>query len=116
MYSRLNNYGGRTMTQILSDDARPTALREEPDAHGQAALLLSESILHMLVETRVLSGVQARTVISAASEVKVEVAEATGESNGRMQESLMLIAQIAATFEADDEQRTGPRALGDSNH
>jgi hypothetical protein len=29
--------------------------KREPDAHGQAALLLIESLIHMLVEHRILS-------------------------------------------------------------
>ena len=73
----------------------------EPDAHGQAALLLTESILHALVESSVLSGRQAVSVISTACEVKVEVATLAGESHGRMQESLHLLARIAETFRID---------------
>lgn len=73
----------------------------EPDAHGQAALLLAESILHVLVETRTLSVNQALSVIETTCEVKIEVAESTGESNGRMHESLELLRAISSSLKVD---------------
>ncbi|CAA9348880.1 MAG: hypothetical protein AVDCRST_MAG90-2322 [uncultured Microvirga sp.] len=73
----------------------------EPDAHGQAALLLVESLLHALVEKTTLTPAEVIEVLTVAAEVKVEVAEAAGESKGRMQESLNLLARIADSFEAD---------------
>jgi hypothetical protein len=42
----------------------------EPDAHGQAALLLAESLIHMLVDIRILSLGQAVEVLQIAAEVK----------------------------------------------
>ena len=73
----------------------------EPDAHGQAALLLSESILHALVEIKSLTVVQAMAVVEVAAEVKVDVAEASGESSARMLQSLALLSAIGRTFRAD---------------
>ncbi len=81
--------------------AGSAAASAEPDAHGQAALLLAESILHALVETGTLSLDAALSVIETTCEVKVEVAEATGESNGRMQESLRLLKAISGSFARD---------------
>ena len=73
----------------------------EPDAHGQAALILTESLLHALVETATLSNADAVGVIRTAAEVKVEVAEAADESKARMEESLALLSRMAASFEVD---------------
>jgi hypothetical protein len=73
----------------------------EPDAHGQAALLLAESLIHMLVDHRILSLDQAVEVIQIAAEVKTEVAAAAGESKARMHESLALLANISNSFESD---------------
>lgn len=70
----------------------------EPDAHGQAALMLAESILHALVEEGVLSASQAESVLRTACEVKIEVATAAGESSRRMEESLTLLRSVAASF------------------
>lgn len=73
----------------------------EPDAHGQAALLLAESILHALVETKTFTLEGALSVIETTCEVKVEVAEEAGESAQRMQESLHLLRAISKSFAAD---------------
>ena len=83
------------------DGTRPSPRRLEPDAHGQAALLLVESMLHVLVEARALTLDQAVDAVRTASEVKVEVAAETGESNGRMRESLALLSGIAQTLDVD---------------
>ncbi|WP_033925144.1 hypothetical protein [Sphingomonas sp. 35-24ZXX] len=90
------------------NNAAPSAPRAgpvEPDAHGQAALLLAESILHALVETDTLTIEGALSVIETTCEVKVEVAEQAGESRGRMQESLALLQAISASFAVDAEFR-----------
>jgi len=73
----------------------------EPDAHGQAALLLTESLIHTLVENSTLTNVEAVQLIRIAAEVKVEVATAAHESDGRMQESLALLSKMASSFETD---------------
>ena len=72
-----------------------------PDAHGQAALLLTESLVHMLVENRTLSNGQAIELIQIATDVKMEVAAASGESKARMNESLALLAKMSSSFAAD---------------
>lgn len=73
----------------------------EPDAHGQAALLLAESTLHALVDRAAISNADAIAIVRNAAEVKVEVAEAAGESAVRMNESLALLEAIAASLAAD---------------
>lgn len=75
----------------------------EPDAHGQAALLLAESILHALVETQTLTVEDALSVIETTCEVKVEFAKQAGESHSRMQQSLVLLEAISASFAIDAE-------------
>lgn len=87
------------MSNIIGGDSGFRA-EPEPDAHGQAALLLAESILHALVETRTLSRAAALSVIATTCEVKIEVAERAGESNRRMMESLDLLRDISKSFEA----------------
>jgi hypothetical protein len=83
--------------------AAPSAA--EPDAHGQAALLLTESLIHMLVENRGLTNAQAVDVIHTAGVVKVEVAEAAGESKSRILESLALLTRMENSFQADEPGR-----------
>lgn len=73
----------------------------EPDAHGQAALMLAESILHALMETGVFTTEEAMSVVSTAQEIKVEFAHVAGESQGRMQASLDLLSGIAGSLEKE---------------
>lgn len=73
----------------------------EPDAHGQAALILTESILHALVEEKVFTTGKAIAILRTASEVKVEVAVAAHESQGRMLDSLNLLTAITRSFATD---------------
>ncbi len=88
---------------LLDEIKHPHAPTEvvEPDAHGQAALLLTESLLHTLVDRGVLTITEAVEVVQTAAEVKVEVANAAGESTRRMNESLLLLAKMQSSFETD---------------
>lgn len=81
----------------------------EPDAHGQAALLLAESILHTLVESGAMTFGQAIAAARAAAEVKVEVAAEAGESKKRMNESIDLLNLIASSLETDANRRGSAR-------
>ena len=77
------------------------AAKSEPDAHGQAALMLAESTLHALVETSTLTLAEAVAVVRTAAEVKRDVATQAGESEKRMLESLALLSRIQSSLEAD---------------
>jgi hypothetical protein len=89
------------MIPTIPNDNAATGALLEPDAHGQAALLLAESTLHALVENATFSPAEAVDVLRTAAEVKVELATVTGESKGRMQASLDLLALITTSFESD---------------
>ena len=86
-------------------ETRTTIRRREPDAHGQAALLLAESMLHALVERGLLTSEQAAAVVQVASEVKEEVAETTAESPGTMQASLRMLSRIELSLGTDGNDR-----------
>jgi hypothetical protein len=89
------------MPPLIPVDVRGLPAVREPDAHGQAALLLTESLIHTLVENSAITNVQAIELIRIAAEVKVEVATAAHESKDRMQESLALLSKMASSFESD---------------
>ena len=55
------------------------------------------------MEASVFSTEEAIAVVQTAAEIKREVAAETGESNTRMQESLALLAKIAASLAADSQ-------------
>lgn len=82
-------------------ESRPMLMLQEPDAHGQAALLLAESTLHQLVELGVMDKASAFEVVETASAVKREVAADAGESVGRMKASLTLLSNIGKGFSAE---------------
>ena len=84
-----------------SPNSGSTQLIVEPDAHGQAALLLTESLIHTLVDAAVLTTADAVQIVRSAAEVKVEVAMAAMESDTRMRESLKLLDRMRRSFEAD---------------
>lgn len=79
----------------------------EPDAHGQAALLLVESLLHTMVERGVLTPHDILSTVQVAAEVKRDLAESTGESRERMEQSLGLLAAIERSFVAYDDSAKG---------
>lgn len=89
------------MPSSSSGDGGALRIPIEPDAHGQAALLLTESLLHTLVENGMLTPDQAVSVVRTAVEVKVEVATLAGESATRMNASLDLLNRIAQSLGVD---------------
>ena len=72
-----------------------------PDPQGQVALLLCESLLHVLVEQRVISREAALSAIESVLELTQESAEATTRKTGSVSPAA-LIERIAATFAAKD--------------
>jgi hypothetical protein len=94
------------MPSIHPADGKPTPpLDLEPDAQGQAALLLTESLIHTLVDKRILTAADAVSTVESAAEVKVEVADDAGESKGRMRESLAFLSKMAGSFGVDAPAR-----------
>lgn len=89
------------MNQIANENDRgrtkPPVL--EADAHGQAALMLAESMLHALMENGTFTIKEAVSVVATAQEIKVEFAEAAHESRARMQASLDLLTAIGGSLE-----------------
>jgi hypothetical protein len=73
----------------------------KPDPYGQVALLLCESLLHVLVEQGVISRDAALSVIEGVLELTQESAETTTREIGIVSPAA-LIERIAATFAAKD--------------
>lgn len=83
------------------DPRSPSPGRAEPDAHGQAALLLTESLVHSLLGKASLTNAEAIEVIETAQDVMSEVGTSSGESARRIQEALHLLSRMAARFKTD---------------
>lgn len=89
------------MTEDISNDnelARAAADARAPDAHGQAAMLLVESLLHGLVARSVLSVTDAVEIVDIAGEVKIEVAADLGDTPSSLHRSLVILAAIGASL------------------
>ena len=69
-------------------------MKGEPQ--GQAALLFCESLIHVLVEEKVLTLPQALSVLTTAVEVKVEMGDV--ESDELKNESMRLLRTIAQSL------------------
>ena len=85
-----------------ADDPNPALVELDPDPHGQAALLLAESTLQMLVERGLLTNADAIAAVRMAVDVKEEIVELAIEDRRASEASLRLLARIAGTFETDE--------------
>lgn len=73
----------------------------EPDAHGQAAFLLVESLIHGLVAQSALSLDAAVEIVEIAAEVKVEVAPLLGDTPATLERSLLMLENLAGSLRVD---------------
>jgi hypothetical protein len=91
------------MTEKTNDnDAAPIeARRHEPDPHGQAAMLLVESLIHGLVSRSVISLEEAVEIVEIAAEVKAEIAIDLGDSPEALRRSLTLLESISSSLRRD---------------
>ena len=84
-----------------NDPASSEAVAGGPDAHGQAAMLLVESLLHALVARSVLTLEDAIEVVTVATEVKEEVAYHLGDTPETMRKSVNLLSAVARSLSHD---------------
>ena len=86
----------------LNDNHSPLASKAHgPDAHGQAAMLLTESMLHGLIARKVISVAEAVDIVEVAAEVKEEVAADMGDTPSTMRQSLALLGSIRLSLKND---------------
>lgn len=79
---------------------RPEAAdSREPDAHGQAALLLVESLIHGLAERKVITVSEALDIMECALEAQQAIDE-DGAGASRKQ-AAVLLASLVASLEID---------------
>ena len=87
-----------------NDNGATPIVAPGPDAHGQAALLLVESLLHSLIARSVLSVEQAIEVVEVAADVKGEIAAERGDSPETLRRSLVMLDAIVASLKFDAPQ------------
>lgn len=82
--------------QVLS-----SAMAPEPDAHGQAAMLLVESLIHGLVAKSVISVADAIDVVDTAADVKMDIGLDLGDSPPTLARSLNMLQAISQSLQID---------------
>lgn len=85
--------------------------RDGPDPHGQAALLLVESLIHVMVEKGLLTREEALDAVQTSTAVKTEIAKADSEPRPIALASLALLKDICLSF----DHLKGPREDGDGD-
>ena len=79
-----------------------------PDAHGQAALLLVESLIHGLLERSVITNDDAIDIVENADNVQVNIAEAADGHGAPMWRSHTLLSAIAKSLKYDGQGNSLP--------
>lgn len=82
------------------NDAEPDPMSAR-DAHGQAALVLVESLIHGLLERSVLTVADAVEIIDVASDIQADVAEAADGAGAKMWRSHSLLAAMSSSLARD---------------
>lgn len=81
----------------------------EAEAHGQAAMLLVESLIHGLIEKQLLSVSEAVEIVDVAVEVSIERGDEIGEPPETLRASIKLLQDISASLRFDiDAQAKAP--------
>ena len=75
--------------------------RIHPDAYGQAALMLTESLLHALIDAATFSVQDAIAIVQRAHEAKFEERKGSGRPQPQSEGSLELLKRIALSLETD---------------
>ncbi|OAN67106.1 hypothetical protein [Sphingomonas sp. TDK1] len=91
------------MAETTNDNDNPRGGRRAnpPDAHGEAAILLVESLLHGLIARSVISLADAVEIVEAAADAKEEIAFELGANATTRQTSIALLDSIRASLSHD---------------
>ena len=89
------------MSSDSSNDNTARSASAVPDAHGQAALLLVESLVHGLIERELISVADAVEIVDIAAEVQADLGSEPGEAASRPRKSLDLLDAIGSSLRRD---------------
>lgn len=92
-----------------NDPALRQAAAPLPDAHGQAALLLVESLIHGLCERSTLSVDEAVAIVDRAANVQEDFAHSADGAAAPMWRSHAMLSFIAESLRTD--RTSGPPTL-----
>lgn len=89
------------MANDFSNDNTEVPNVRESDAHGQAAMLLVESLIHGLIEKKVITVADAVEVVNTATEVKIETGRELGDTAATLQKSIWLLEAVSTSLSRD---------------
>ena len=84
-----------------NDGARAPAPPGRPDAHGQAALLLVESLIHGLIARSVITVADAVEIVGVATDVKAQISADLGDSPATLRKLLDPLSAISMSLAHD---------------
>lgn len=82
-------------------DNEAASIETGPDAHGQAAFLLVESLIHGLIARTALTVKEAIEIVQIAEEVTQDVGETWGGSLASVEKSRRLLSSISISLMHD---------------
>lgn len=94
-----------------TDAANADSRKSEPDAHGQAAMLLVESLIHGLIAKSVISVADAVEIVGTAAAVQEDMVAECEDAPSAMERSLTLLGAIHTSLShdlPDDEDEVRP--------
>ena len=91
-----------------NDNSWRTATSPMPDAHGHAALLLVESLIHGLIERSLITVADAMEIVETANSVQIDVAEAADGEGAPMWHSHALLTAIGRSLSYDSDESPNP--------
>lgn len=89
------------MASEISNDNADAGPANGPDAHGHAAMLLVESLVHGLIARKIISVADAVEIVEVAVEAKTEIADDAGDSPAHLRRSLGLLTAISSSLRRD---------------
>jgi len=84
-------------TSTESPDGAPV----DPDAHGRAALLLVESLIHGLTARSVLSVAEAVSIMEIALDAQIAITEDAAEPTPSMRRATTLLSSLVESLRID---------------
>ena len=84
-----------------STPSTAAAADDEPDAHGRAALLLVESLIHGLTARSVLSVGEAVSIMEIALDAQIAVADDAAQPTPSMQAATTLLFSLTESMKLD---------------
>ncbi len=95
-----------------NDNTLPVSSAQDSDAHGRAAMLLVESLIHGLIARSVISAKDAAEIVEVAQDIDTEIAAEQEGPPSTTRKSQTLLAAIRASLDfdlVDDTPNTSPK-------